>query len=445
MRTPPDPPVNPLVREADQLIHDIRAGKGLTSLTAGSAIAALTDMIKRVHAYEETHVLLDPDAVEDVLDDLVDLRDEIALSGLPPQPYHSFDFRMGTPPPPGAVGPSTGTTVVPPPMPPASGVPPPVVPGGTPSTTTPTGPSTATPPIGPTPATSSPVAPPPFLPETDAQRWLSDQQLAHDSPAYRAARDYWLSLVKDYATVATDAWPAARGKAGFAGGVAEDVQYRVEDIEKAVTAAFPDPTAAAVPIAPRAPAKTDASVPPAGGGARVKPLPQPPKRAPRRGLTIGRLTALLVLLLLLLAGGVVYLAGRGPAPAGSPGSSAGGALTPAPVSSGAVESVPVSAAAVITTNVLVDNVGSPCTAPTTLHMKWVLQGVPPGTSIVVDMSGPGLPAQASFVVGGDGSVAKDYPVPAGPAVWTTDLAEIGTAPAPSANAQNKSTVSCSGP
>ena len=81
----PDPP--DLFDEANGLIDDIRAGKGLSSLSAATALSALDDMVKRVKAYKETHLLPDPDAMEDVLDDLADLRDEIAASGLPPHTH----------------------------------------------------------------------------------------------------------------------------------------------------------------------------------------------------------------------------------------------------------------------------------------------------------------------------------------------------------------------
>ena len=78
------------------------------------------------------------------------------------------------------------------------------------------------------------------------------------------------------------------------------------------------------------------------------------------------------------------------------------------------------------------------------HVR-LLKNVAPGTTVVVDMSGPGLPSEANFTVGGDGSIVASYTVPAGAAVWTTDLTTIGGEPAPASNATNKSTVSCQGP
>lgn len=104
--------------------------------------------------------------------------------------------------------------------------------------------------------------------------------------------------------------------------------------------------------------------------------------------------------------------------------------------------MPAAPAEAIKDNVLVDSTGTPCTAPTTMHAHWVVTGVPAGSTVAVDMTGPGLPAETTFVVGADGSFGKDYTIPAGAGVWTTDIVSIAGAPAPTSNDQNKATVTC---
>jgi hypothetical protein len=106
------------------------------------------------------------------------------------------------------------------------------------------------------------------------------------------------------------------------------------------------------------------------------------------------------------------------------------------------ESVPRVVAMTITDNKLVDNVGSPCTEPTTLHVSWVVSGAPAGASAVVSMTGPGLPPRATFAIGANGAFGKDYTVPAGAAVWTTTVVSIAGIPAPRSNATNRATVTC---
>jgi hypothetical protein len=92
--------------------------------------------------------------------------------------------------------------------------------------------------------------------------------------------------------------------------------------------------------------------------------------------------------------------------------------------------------------VLTDNLGNPCTESTAMHTHCVISGAPVGATVVVTMSGPGLPPQDSFVIGPDGSFGKDYTVPSGSGVWTTDLMSINGLPAPPNNAHNKSTTTC---
>lgn len=183
--------------------------------------------------------------------------------------------------------------------------------------------------------------------------------------------------------------------------------------------------------------------------AAVKPVDQKVKAAPDRArLVVLAAAALLVLGAAFTVGSGVF----GDKPLSSAGPSLGGAAsTYNPNATVPNPSVPSTynpnatvpnKIAVIKDNVLVDNVGTPCSTPTTMHAHWVLTGVPEGSKVVVDMSGPGLPAETTFTVGADGSFGKDYTIPAGPGAFTSKVVSIDGAPAPASNATNKASITC---
>jgi hypothetical protein len=175
-------------------------------------------MIKRINAYLDAHTLsFDIDRTEDLLDDLVDLSNEIAVSGPPPQPYQPFEFHLNAPPPQAAAGPPGGPPLVPPSLlTPLSyqlvelhlnTTPPPTTrrPSGRPAdratgggartgrnVSGPPGPavaravgagaSTAAPPPCPRVTTPAVVAAQPFLPMSDAQRWVANMKYGQGVP-----------------------------------------------------------------------------------------------------------------------------------------------------------------------------------------------------------------------------------------------------------------------
>lgn len=99
-------------------------------------------------------------------------------------------------------------------------------------------------------------------------------------------------------------------------------------------------------------------------------------------------------------------------------------------------------AVVITDNAFVDSSAVSCSQPTTMHESWTVTGAAAGETVVVDMTGPGLPASANFVIGADGTFGHDYTVPAGPGLWTTTVVSIGGLAAPAATATDTSAVTC---
>jgi hypothetical protein len=84
----------------------------------------------------------------------------------------------------------------------------------------------------------------------------------------------------------------------------------------------------------------------------------------------------------------------------------------------------------------------PCLAATTLKLKWVIDNAPAGATVVVKLTGPGLPPQITFQLRPDGSYEQDYTVQ-GSGKWTSDVVTINGAPAPTLHSQNSASAACS--
>ena len=97
-------------------------------------------------------------------------------------------------------------------------------------------------------------------------------------------------------------------------------------------------------------------------------------------LILGAGALLLIVAALLLGSGA--LGGTAPASAGA--SASPGAAASATASGLPSEAVPAGAAEAIKDNVLVDNTGTRCTAPTTMHAHWVVTGVPARSTVAID-------------------------------------------------------------
>jgi hypothetical protein len=83
---------------------------------------------------------------------------------------------------------------------------------------------------------------------------------------------------------------------------------------------------------------------------------------------------------------------------------------------------------------------NPCAGTGTLHVAWTVQGAPAGATAVVKLTGPGVPPQVTFKVGGDGTFGRDFSVPSA-GTWSTEVVSIA-GQAPTANTKNSASSTC---
>jgi len=120
-------------------------------------------------------------------------------------------------------------------------------------------------------------------------------------------------------------------------------------------------------------------------------------------------------------------------------------FTEAPPTPPVTSPPPVTTPVVIVSNkdAFLNNI-SPCQTGATLELSWTVDGAPSGAPVVVQMSGPDLPAQPqTFMIGADGTFGQDYSI-SGSGTWTTDVLTINGQPAPTDNAHNSATATCAG-
>ena len=78
----------------------------------------------------------------------------------------------------------------------------------------------------------------------------------------------------------------------------------------------------------------------------------------------------------------------------------------------------------------------------TMHLFVTIDGIPPGTPVNVNLSGPGLPASTSFQANPGQQVEENFPGVSGPGTWTTQITSIGGQPPPTSGSVESSSAQC---